>query len=118
MATIRPSSRVKDRLTLIIDSSLKQHEAWLCYSIFAPIITGFLGILLYLTSTATSDNLLHIYLALAAMTSACWWLWTMYVLYKMFLAQRHVIEMTTEVLSEIKEIKSSVLEDNQLTSIK
>lgn len=114
MATIWSDSRIKQ----LIEDSLKQHQAWLCYSIFAPILTGFLGILLFLASITTADKIFYIYLALAAMTSACWWLWTMLVLYKMFVAQKHVINMTGELLSEIKQIKTSVLEDRVLTSSK
>lgn len=118
MATIRLDSRLTERIINSLDSSLKQHKIWIYYSIFAPLIAGFAGVLFYLASVSTAKNLVYLYIAGAAMSSACWWLWTMFVVYKLFVAQKHVVELTSEVLSELKEIKTSVLENKTLTSVK
>lgn len=118
MATIRINSGLNKKITSLIDSTLKQHQAWLIYSIFAPLLTGFAGLLFYLSTLTSKEELLYIYLSLAAITSTAWWLWTMLVIYKMYIAQRHVLEMTSELLGEIKQIKTSVLEDRVLTSSK
>lgn len=87
----------------------KQYRYWLIYSICTPAIFGFITIIMIMGKY----NILHIvpwvYSIAAILTMAAWWAWTMSVIHQITKTYRSLSESISEVSSDIKDIKNSIL---------
>lgn len=114
MATIRPNSRLKE----VVDKIAYHHRLWLLYAIFSPLIFGFTALLVYLAEVSPREVVFWMYISLIVGTSAGWWLWTMWVIKQITDAQTTILSVIHDISDNLKNIKSSILNDSDLTKRK
>lgn len=114
MATVWSNSRLKE----VIEKITYHHKIWLLYAIFSPIIIGFTTLLFYLAESTPKHLIFWGYISLIALSSAGWWFWTMWVIKQITMAQITILSIIRDVSSDLKDIKSSVLDNSDLTKRK
>jgi hypothetical protein len=87
----------------------KQYRYWLIYSICTPAIFGFIAIIILMGKYDVLHIVHWVYSIAIIITMAAWWCWTMSVIYQITKTYRSLSESLSEVSSDIKDIKNSIL---------